>query len=157
MTNPKAVEDSEKIKPIDIDVGDFDAADESDMTVELNGKLTTWIWTFAGPGHDRTVAQSNRLSRERLHRDREQEASRVNGRKWKADEDTPDEMRQRNVGFVVERLLRWTPIKLNGEELAFSSEAASKLLGDPRKVSLLTQALEFLGEQKSFIRRSATS
>lgn len=139
----------------ELDLADFDAADEADMTVVLNGRLTTWVWTFAGPGHPVTVAQASRMARERLHRDREQEQARVNGRKWKAEEETPDDVRRRNVAFVVERLLRWTPVKLNGEDVPFSPEAATRVLSDPRKATLLTQAIEFLAEDKSFIRRSA--
>jgi hypothetical protein len=127
------------------------------MTVTKDGKLTTWVWTFAGPGHAKAVAQSNRLSRERLHEDAQKEQARVNGKKWKASDETPDEVRKRNVSFIAERLLRWTPIKLNGEDLPFSIENATKVLSDPRKVSLLIQALEFLNEDKSFIKRAATS
>ena len=157
MTDEAAVKTAEENKPIEIDIADIDAADESDMTVVVNGRLTTWVWTFAGPGHPKGIAQSNRLSRQRLHEDREKEQSRVNGKKWKADEETPDEMRKKNANYVVERLLRWSPIKLSGEVLTFSPDAAMKLLLDPRKVSLLVQALEFLNEDKSFIKRVATN
>jgi hypothetical protein len=85
------------------------------------------VWTFAGPGH-RSGRAVEPLSRERLHEDREKEQARVNGKKWKASEETPDEVRKRNVAFIVERLLRWTPIKLNGEDLPFSVENATKVL-----------------------------
>ena len=157
MTDETTVKAAEENKPIEIDIADIDAADESDMTVVVNGKLTTWIWTFAGPGHPKGIAQSNRLSRQRLHEDREKEQARVNGKKWKADEETPDEMRKKNANYVVERLLRWSPIKLSGEILPFSPENAMKLLLDPRKGSLLVQAVEFLSEDKSFIKRAATN
>lgn len=143
-------------KPIDVDLASFDAADEAEMTVTHNGKLTTWVWTFAGPGHEKAIAQANRLSRDRLHEDAEKEQARVNGKKWKADPDLPDEVRAKNVAYVVDRLLRWSPIKLNGEVVPFSPEAATKILRDPRKLELLTQAIEFLGENKSFTKRSAT-
>ena len=155
MTEEAATKPAEENKPIEIDIADIDAADESDMAGVVNGKLTTWVWTFAGPGHPKGIAQSNRLARDRLHEDKEKEQARVNGKKWKADEETPDEMRKKNVNYVVERLLRWTPIKLNGEVLTFSPENAMKLLLDPRKISLLIQALEFLNEDKSFIKRVA--
>ncbi len=157
MTDETNVKIAEEKKPLEIDVADIDAADESDMTVVVNGKLTTWVWTFAGPGHAKGIAQSNRVSRQRINDDKEKEQARVNGKKWKANEETPDEIRKQNVNYVVERLLRWTPVKLNGEELAFSPENAMKLLLDPRKVSLLMQALEFLNEEKSFIKRDATN
>lgn len=157
MTDEVAATAAEEIKPVEVDLAAFDAADEAPMTVTLNGKLTTWVWTFAGPGHDKTIAQSNRLSRDRLQEDAEKEQARVNGKKWKADPDMPEEVRAKNVAFIVERLLRWSPIKLNGEMVPFSLEAATKVLSDPRKIDLLTQALEFLGENKSFIKRAATN
>lgn len=151
---PVAAEDS---KPTEIDIADIDAADESDMAVIVGGKPTTWVWTFAGPGHLKTIALSNRLSRERLQREREIERARTNGKQWKPEVETPDEIRAKNVSTVVERLLRWSPARLDGEILPFSSEAATKLLSDPRKIALLLQALEFLGDDKSFIKRAATS
>jgi hypothetical protein len=157
MIDEAAAIAAEEDKPIEIDLEDFDAADEAEMTVTKDGKLTTWVWTFAGPGHPKAVAQSNRLSRERLHEDKEKEQARVNGKKWKASEEAPDEVRKRNVAFIVERLLRWNTIKLNGEVLPFSAEAATRVLSDPRKISLLIQALEFLNEDKSFIKRAATN
>lgn len=144
-------------KPIEIDLADIDAADESEMVVTNNGKLTTWVWTFAGPGHPKGIAQSNRMSRERLHEDKMKEQARTNSKKWTKQEDTPDEARRKNATYVVERLLRWSPVKLNGERVEFSDDTAMKILTDPRKISLLVQALEFLNEDASFIKRAATS
>jgi hypothetical protein len=126
------------------------------MTVTKDGKLTTGFGRSLGRATPSGRAIEP-LSRERLHEDAQKEQARVNGKKWKASDETPDEVRKRNVSFIVERLLRWTPIKLNGEDLPFSIENATKVLSDPRKVSLLIQALEFLNEDKSFIKRAATS
>jgi hypothetical protein len=135
---------------------DFNAADEADMTVVMNGKATSWVWTFAGPGHPKTVEQSNRIARERLHRERLQEQARVNGKKWVAPEDTVEETRARNVQQIVERLVRWSPVKINGEDYPFTAENATRLLSDPRKVGLYVQALEFLAADNSFTPRSGT-
>jgi hypothetical protein len=135
---------------------DFNAADEADMAIVVNGKITTWIWTFAGPGHPKTVDQSNRIARERLHRDRQQEQARVNGKKWVAPEETVDETRARNVQQIVERLIRWSPVKINGEDYPFTPENATKLLSDHAKVGLYIQSLEFLAADNSFTPRSET-
>lgn len=136
---------------------DFDAADDAEMTVRVGGKPTTWVWSFAGPGHPQTIAQSNRLARERLNEDREKEEARVNGRKWVDHEDTPESSRLRNVNWVVERLLGWSAVKIDGEIVPFSQDAARKILMDPRKQQIFVQALEFLASEKSFMRRSAGS
>jgi hypothetical protein len=134
---------------------DFDAADEAEMTVRINGKPTSWVWSFAGPGHPQTIAQGNRLARERLNEEREKEEARVNGRKWVDREDTPEEARLRNVNWVVERIVGWSPVKIEGELVPFSQDAARKILMDPRKGQIFVQALEFLASEKSFMRRSA--
>lgn len=139
------------------DIDQLDAADEATMTVVANGALTTWVWTFAGPGHSKTVEQANRMSREALHEKRQKEQAQANGRKWKAPEESVDEVRAKNVNFVVERLIGWTGAKRGGEDFAFSTEAARALLLDPRKGALLVQALEFLGEESSFTQRSVTA
>jgi hypothetical protein len=133
---------------------DLEAADTSIMTVEVNGKLTDWTWTFAGPGHPQTVAQSNRMARERLHQDRLKEQSITNGKKWKAPEETVDEVRERNVRSIIERMLDWSPVKIDGELYPFTPDNAYKLLIDRRRVGLLTQATEFLFADNSFTQRS---
>jgi hypothetical protein len=132
----------------------FDAVDTSDMYVTIGGVPTKWHWTFAGPGHPKTVAQNDRLARDRLRDAREKEQSQTNGRKWKAPEESPDEARARNIGWIVERLLGWSPVKIDGKVLEFSTEAATSWLSDPRKVETLAQALEFLTADNSFTKRS---
>lgn len=133
---------------------DLEAADTSVMTVEVNGKLTNWTWTFAGPGHPATVAQSNRMARERLHADRLKEQSVTNGKKWKAPEETVDEVRERNVRSIVERIVDWSPVKIDGELYPFTADNAYNLLIDRSRVGLLTQATEFLFADNSFTQRS---
>lgn len=141
----------------EFDFADFEAADTADMTVVVNGKLSSWVWTFAGPGHPQSVEQSNRMARERLHEDRQKEAARVNGKKWKPTEQSPDENRDKNISYVVERLVGWSPVKIGGADYSFSPENARKLLSDPRRVGLLTQAMEFIGDDNAFTQRSATN
>lgn len=140
--------------PVEIDI---DAADEAVMDVVMNGRATGWLWTFAGPGHPRAVEQTNRLAKERLRRDAEVDRVRNNGKQWKGEVETPDQIRAKNVAFVVERLIGFTPAKINGDLVEFSPEAAGRLLSDPRKGALMQQAIEFLADEKSFTRRSATS
>lgn len=147
--------DAAKVAALDdFDLSDIDSADEAKMTVVANGKLTSWVWTFAGPGHPKAIEQSNRLARERLHHDRMIENARANGKKYKAPEESVDEVREKNVRMVVERLLGWSPVKMNGQDFPFSPESAKNILLDPRKQSLLIQALEFIGEETAFTQRS---
>jgi len=134
---------------------DFDAIDEAEMIVRVNGQATSWVWTFAGPGHPQSIAQSNRLARERLAEDREKEQARVNGRKWTDTEDSPEDARLRNVNWIVERIIGWSPVKIDGALVPFSPDAARKILMDPRKGQIFVQALEFLANDKAFMRRSA--
>jgi len=68
---------------IDIDVSDLDRGRRRiRMTVVNNGKLTKWVWTFAGLGSPKDcLLQSNRMARERLHADnKEKEQARTNGK-----------------------------------------------------------------------------
>lgn len=142
---------------LDLTSSELESADTAEMYVVVNGKPTTWVWTFAGPGHPKAIAQADRVAREVLHRESEQEQARVNGRKWKASQRTPEEVRAANVTYVVERLVGWSPVRLDGAELPFSEEAARKLLLDPRKATLLQQGIEFLADDKAFTKRSATT
>lgn len=139
----------------DFDLSDLDYSDDAKMTVVIKGRPSQWVWSFAGPGHAKTIEQRNRLSRERLHRDREQEQARVNGRKWTAPEESADAVRDKNIAFVVDRLIGWTETRFGGEVYPFSAENARKLLADPKKGALLVQALEFLSDDQAFTTRSA--
>lgn len=136
------------------DLSELDAVDEATMEVLANGRPTGWIWTFAGPGHPKTIELSNRFARDRLRREKEQEQAQVNGKKWKAPEESPDEVLTRNVGLVVARLLGWSPIQMGGKDYPFTPENAQAILMDRRKGTLLVQAMEFLGEEQSFTKRS---
>ncbi|MGN6142242.1 MAG: branched-chain amino acid ABC transporter [Mesorhizobium sp.] len=136
------------------DLSDLDSADEAVMEVLANGKPTGWTWTFAGPGHPKTIELSNRFARDRLRREKEQEQAQVNGKKWKAPDESPDEVLDRNVSLVVARMLGWSPIQMSGKDYPFTTDNAKALLMDRRKGQLLVQALEFLGEEQSFTKRS---
>lgn len=138
------------------DITALDAADEGAMHVYHNGQQTNWIWYFAGPGHAKAIAQAERLARERLRAEREKEQAMVNGRKWKAPDEDVESARRRNIDFIVERLIGWSAATINGQPFPFSEDNARKILADPRK-NLIVQCLEFLGDEKSFIPRSATN
>lgn len=139
---------------MDFDIDAINSEMEAEMYVMAGGQVTDWAWRFAGPAHERAVAQNNRVSREQLTKRRLQEQAQVNNKKWKAPEQTPDELLQDNVNFVCERLLGWSEVKMAGEPYPFSEENARKLLSDRRKGALLQQAIEFILDDNSFMQRS---
>jgi hypothetical protein len=138
------------------DLSELDAADTAEMTVMAFGKPTSWVWTFAGPGHPKTIAQSDRYAREAIVTEKLQQQAQVNGKKWKAPEESLEERRARNINHIVERLIGWSPVKMNGQDYPFSDVTARAILADRRKVDVYTQALDFLREENSFTKRSAT-
>ena len=142
---------------MDFDIDNLNAADEGQMTVSVNGQLTDWVWRFTGPAHEKTIAQNARVQREQLQKRRLQEQAQVNGKKWKAPEETPDEILKNNVDFVVERLLGWNTVTMGGQPYEFSEENARKLLMDRKKGALLQQAIEFILDDNSFTQRSDKS
>ena len=146
--------DSEK-KVLDLDA--IDAVDEGHMDVMVGGAPSGWIWTFCGPGDPRAVAQSNRVAREELARQRGVSRAQANGKKWSPPEQTPDEVRENNVNFVMERLTGWSEVTMGGEPFPFSVENARQVLNDRKKGALLQQAIEFIVDDNSFMKRSPTS
>lgn len=142
----------------EFDLSELDTGDESTLAIkDRGGKATTWIWTFYGPGHPKTVALSNRVSKKWLQEARDKEQAQVNGKKWKPEERSLDDVRNENVDSILERTKDFTPVKLNGEEIRFSPDAARRLLLDPRKGALFAQISEFLKEEENFMRPSAKS
>lgn len=116
-----------------------------------------WAWTIAGPGHDATIKLQNEFARDRLIEEKAKEQARVNGKKWKSPETSAEEERAKFVRRISRRVLGFPPCNLNGEKLTYSPEAVFKLLNDEEFGWLFTQLVEFLGEDSSFIKGSATS
>ncbi len=139
------------------DISDLDAADTADMVVMAFGKPTSWIWTFSGPAHPKTVKQSDRLTMERIATEKMERQAQVNSKKYKVPEETVEERRANNVNFIVERLVGWSAVNMNGEPFPFSEANARAVLADRRKIDAFQQALDFLNAETSFMKRSATS
>ena len=123
-------------------------------------KRTGWQITFAGPGHPKTIAQTNELSRKSLHKAALIEQAQVNGRKWKADDkETADQVRE-NVAWIVGRIVDWTPVKISQfspDPIVFSETIAIDLLAQPYMGPFFAQCVEFLTNEASFIAASATN
>ena len=138
-------------KPFDIAA--LAALDEADLEIiDGDGKKTGWIWTFSGPGHPATIAADNEQSARFIARETAKERAQVNGRKWKGDEESVEEIRARAINYIVARLLRWS-----GVDDPCTPDNARKLLADRRMGLLYDQANGFLLEEKSFTRRSASN
>lgn len=133
----------------------FEASDTAKMQVlDAAGNPTGWFWEFAGPGHPKTEALNNRYARERLRKAQQIEQAQVNGKKWKAEDEDPNEIKSRNIADLVERLVGWSDVEIGGKLFAFSPEAAIEFLSHPKRVGVLTQAMEFVASEKSFTPRS---
>ncbi len=154
--NPDISEVEEPLK--DFDLSELETGDESTLAIKgRDGKPTTWVWTFYGPGHPNTVALSNKISKKWLQEARDKEQAQTNNKKWKPEERSLDDIRNENVNSILERTKGFTPVKLNGETIEFSPDAARRLLLDPRKGALFNQISEFLKEEENFMQPSAKS
>jgi hypothetical protein len=116
---------------------------------------TGWTWTFYGPGHARTIELSNRVAAAALKKAAAKRQAQANGKKWKEDEESLEQLRSEQVENIVARLKSFTPVKLDGQTIEFSADAAKRLLLDRRKSWLLDQVGEFLADQANFIQPSA--
>ncbi|MHA6731749.1 hypothetical protein [Devosia sp. A369] len=133
----------------------FEASDTGKMQVlDAAGNPTGWFWEFAGPGHPRTEALNNRLARERLRKSALMEQAQVNGKKWHADKDEPDELRAKNIADLVDRIVGWSEVEIGGKPFPFTPEAAIEFLSHPKRISVLTQAMEFVSSDRAFAPRS---
>lgn len=142
-----------------LDISALDAQDEATLNIRhpKTEKETGWIWTFYGPGHPITIALADQVAKEQVRLAREKEQARVNGKKWKADDESIEFLRQRNVDSIVKRTKTFTPVSLDGKLIEFSADSARVLLADPRKSWLFKQVTDYLKEDESFIPPSATS
>ncbi|MET3348306.1 hypothetical protein ABIF52_008687 [Bradyrhizobium japonicum] len=142
-----------------LDLASLDALDEAVLMIRhpVTDLPTGWVWTFYGPAHPVTVELADRFSRDALRKAAARRQAQANNRKWKEDEQTPDDLSRENVEGIVARTKGFSTIKLNGEELVFSREKATELLLDRRKGWLVKQVMDFLRAEENFIPPSATS
>jgi hypothetical protein len=120
-------------------------------TAELNG----WILTMAGPSHPKTLAYREKKQRERLHKEAAIEQAQVNGRKYKADQRTPEEAEIDTMQWVVSRIVTWSPVKVGGQMIEFSDAAATELLRRPTMAAYLQQIIDYLNADRAFMPASA--
>ncbi len=137
------------------DIGSLAAADEAELQIlDGDGRKTGWTMTFAGPSHPVTVAIDNEQNAMYVAREQAKDRARTNGRKWKGDDDTPEELRERAINYIATRLLRWSPMTMDGADFPCTPENVRKLLADRRFGLVYDQANSFLIEEKSFTKRS---
>jgi hypothetical protein len=145
---------SEKIEPFNIDELRSTETDELPIVHPATGQPTTWVWTLAGPGHPKTIEQSERQARDALRLQRQREQAIVNRKKWIEPERSPDEIRDENARSFAARVLGWTPARINGDDYPFSQENAVKLLLEPAYGRIYVQLLEHFTADASFTQRS---
>ncbi len=150
--HPKPLSNGHDIEILDI--GELAAADTVEMTViHPRSKMpTTWVWTFAGPGHPMFQALSNALGMKDRAEGFADQRALLGGRTPKVK--STDEIVEDNVRRIAGRTLNFTPAKLNGEDLRFSPEAAHRILKDPKYGWLYTQMFNFLRDEDVFIKDS---
>jgi hypothetical protein len=138
------------------DLSSLAAVDEADLDIlDSSGQPTDWVWTFAGPAHPVTVAIDNETNARHIAREQAKERAQVNGKKWKGGDETPEELRERAINYVVARLLRWTDMEMEGQPFPCTPDNARKILSDRRFGAVYDQANTFLMEEKAFTKRSA--
>ena len=116
---------------------------------------TGWVWTMCGPAHPKRLAYQEAQSRERIHKAAMIEQAQANGRKYKPEEKKTAEANLDGVRWMVSNIETWTPVKIGDETIAFSDDAATKLLMRPEMGWAFFQAVEFVQAERSFMPPSA--
>lgn len=143
-----------------VDILAFAPADTALLEILKPGGIesTGWTITFAGPSHPKTIAWQTESTRKTLRRQQQVEAAQVNGRKYKPEDRDVDEQRRDNVAWIVARIVDWSPVRLGrGEPVVFSEAAATELLLRPELGWAFGQMVEFLVDERSFTKASATT
>jgi hypothetical protein len=143
----------------DFDLAAADAQDEAVLVIKhpTTDKPTTWLWTFYGPGHPKTVTIADQAARAALRSLHDQKQARINGKKYKVEEQSLEELRAESVDSIVARLKEFTPVNFGSEIISFTPDKARELLLDRKKGWLYNQVIEFLKADENFIQPSAKS
>lgn len=127
-----------------------------DMLVPGTANLAGWKITLAGPSHPKATAYRDDQARRDIHKANLVEQARVNGRKYKATDETPAEQRQKFIEGIVARIVTWTPIKIGGKQYDFSDANAVELLSEPKMGGYLNQIVDYIVSETAFTPNSAT-
>ncbi|RKQ70116.1 hypothetical protein [Oceanibaculum indicum] len=129
------------------------------MTVRhpVTGAATDWKWTIAGPGHPVAEALRAEFEREQADRQRRIEMARVNGKKWKGDDEDPAETDRRHNQRAAKRVLEWTAVTVDGAPFPCTPENVMRIATEPRWRRVWGQFIEYLVDEKSFTKSSASS
>jgi hypothetical protein len=132
-----------------VDLTDFAPVDDTTIEIKRGDRGTGWFVTIGD--------LSNPIVQERTHA----AAKKALKAKKVADEDRDlEESRRENLGWVIARVLGWTPIKLafiSPDEIEYSQENAIKVLLHPKMAWALAQIINAVADEKSFMKASAES
>jgi hypothetical protein len=133
--------------------------DTSDLHVVKPGtnKRTGWVVTFAGPGHPKTIALNTETLRKQLDEAKRIKQSQANSRKVKLDDEQPEDSRREFIEGLVARIVTWSPVDFGEGPIEFSDKAAVALLLDPKKGAYVSQFVDFLIDDRAFMKGSATT
>jgi hypothetical protein len=134
----------------------FQETAELQMLVPGTGNLAGWTITLAGPSHPKAVAYRDDQARRDIHKAGLVEQARVNGRKYKAQDETPAEQRQKFIEGIVARIATWTPIAIGGKTYTFTDANAVELLSKPEMGGYLSQIVDYLVSETAFTPNSAS-
>jgi hypothetical protein len=143
--------------PEPFDIASIATLDTAEMIIlhPVTSAPTTWVWTIAGPGHPTGIAADRAASDEQRREDLAKEKARVNGRKWSGDFVDSVEQQQKNAAYFAKKVLGWSPVRINGADLVYSIPNVVKILIDPHYQSIYRQLIDFLIDEKSFMKPSS--
>lgn len=130
-----------------------------DICYQGTTKPTGWRIELAGPAHPKTIAAAEETSREQLDREKAIEFAQVNGRKFKKDNETVAERREKVVRSICRRIVGWEPppkiAQFSDGPIAFSEETATKLFLEPYMSWAFGQITDYILSETAFTQRSA--
>jgi hypothetical protein len=129
---------------------------ELEITHPATGAPTGWKWIIAGPSHPIVIEQGDEFARQAIRNRRDREAAQVNGRKWKPDDESPEENRKRNAKYFARRVLGWLPdqpvrLERDAPPVEFSLDNVARLLRQPKYGWLYRQVADYCSEDVGFI------
>jgi hypothetical protein len=143
------------------DLSSLAYADTGELVIvhPLTGEPTGWKWIIAGPGHPIVVEQGDEFARQAIRDRKARESAQVNSRKWKPDDESPEENRKRNARYFARRVLGWVPdqpvrLESGAAPVEFSTDNVAGLLRQPKFGWLYKQVADYCSEDVGFIQRS---
>ncbi len=156
-TEAHAAQESVPAAPQPFDISVLATEDTAELVINhpVTGEPTTWVWMIAGPSHPAAIAADDDLAKDNKREALAIKKAQANNRKWNPEVRSTDEEKRRSATHFGAKVLGWSEVVINGDKFPHSRTNVVTILLNPSYWLVYKQLIDFINDEKSFMKPSA--